>query len=110
MPIASEVLPRDVNLADNGHIEAGDEEIQTALYYTGVTFYDLARGSEMDPEMFAQSAAHLQTLVSRYPNEEDSGPTNNWMAPRDAYAKLRAIFEGSMRGRTGSWFSRLPCS
>ena len=32
--------------------------------------------------------------------EEDAGPTNNWMAPKDAYAKLGALFEGSMRGRT----------
>jgi phosphoenolpyruvate carboxykinase (GTP) len=32
--------------------------------------------------------------------EEDAGPTNNWMPPDEAYAKLGAIFEGSMRGRT----------
>ncbi|MBI3879889.1 MAG: phosphoenolpyruvate carboxykinase (GTP) [Verrucomicrobia bacterium] len=33
-------------------------------------------------------------------NPEDAGPTNNWMAPRDMYAKLRALCEGAMRGRT----------
>ncbi len=32
--------------------------------------------------------------------QEDAGPTNNWMSPEEAYAKLGAIFEGSMRGRT----------
>ena len=32
--------------------------------------------------------------------EEDAGTTNNWMSPDEAYAKLGAIFEGSMRGRT----------
>ncbi len=31
---------------------------------------------------------------------EDAGPTNNWMSPEEAKAKVRPIFEGSMRGRT----------
>ena len=33
-------------------------------------------------------------------NEEDAGPTNNWMAPPDMYAKLNALLKGSMKGRT----------
>ena len=32
--------------------------------------------------------------------KEDAGHTNNWMAPADAYAKLRPLFDGSMKGRT----------
>ena len=31
---------------------------------------------------------------------EDAGPTNNWMSPDDAYARLSDIFRDSMRGRT----------
>jgi phosphoenolpyruvate carboxykinase (GTP) len=34
------------------------------------------------------------------PTREEAGPTNNWMAPADAYRKLGALFEGAMRGRT----------
>ena len=34
------------------------------------------------------------------PKREDAGPTNNWMAPDEAYRRLGAIFRGSMRGRT----------
>jgi len=30
----------------------------------------------------------------------DAGPTNNWLAPKEAYAKLGDIFRGSMKGRT----------
>ena len=33
-------------------------------------------------------------------DKEDAGPTNHWMAPREAYEKLGAIFKGSMKGRT----------
>ena len=32
--------------------------------------------------------------------EEGAGPTNNWMAPSDAYAKLGSLFDGAMKGRT----------
>lgn len=30
----------------------------------------------------------------------DAGPTNNWLAPDDAYRRAREILAGSMRGRT----------
>jgi phosphoenolpyruvate carboxykinase (GTP) len=32
--------------------------------------------------------------------KEEAGPTNNWMAPDEAKAKVGAIFDGAMRGRT----------
>jgi phosphoenolpyruvate carboxykinase (GTP) len=32
--------------------------------------------------------------------KEDAGPTNNWMAPADAKARVRPLFDGAMKGRT----------
>ncbi|MBI2870330.1 MAG: phosphoenolpyruvate carboxykinase (GTP) [Candidatus Omnitrophica bacterium] len=32
-------------------------------------------------------------------SKSDAGPTNNWMAPDEAYRKCGAIFKGSMKGR-----------
>jgi phosphoenolpyruvate carboxykinase (GTP) len=34
------------------------------------------------------------------PTKDEAGPTNNWMAPKDAYDKLGKLFDGSMKGRT----------
>ena len=32
--------------------------------------------------------------------EEDAGPTNNWMDPKEAYEKLGKLFDSAMKGRT----------
>jgi phosphoenolpyruvate carboxykinase (GTP) len=34
------------------------------------------------------------------PTKQEAGPTNNWMDPTEAYAKVGKIFDGSMKGRT----------
>jgi phosphoenolpyruvate carboxykinase (GTP) len=34
------------------------------------------------------------------PTKDEAGPTNNWMAPDEAYQKLGKLFDGSMKGRT----------
>jgi phosphoenolpyruvate carboxykinase (GTP) len=34
------------------------------------------------------------------PTEDEAGPTNNWMSPKAMYARLRALCDGAMRGRT----------
>jgi len=41
---------------------------------------------------------HLTFVCTR--TQEAAGPTNNWMDPKEAYAKLGALFDGAMKGRT----------
>ena len=41
---------------------------------------------------------HLTFICTK--TKEAAGPTNNWMAPEEAYGKLTKLFHGSMKGRT----------
>ncbi|MFH1692221.1 MAG: phosphoenolpyruvate carboxykinase (GTP) [Candidatus Omnitrophota bacterium] len=41
---------------------------------------------------------HLTFICTK--DKEDAGPTNNWMAPKDAYKKAGTYFRASMKGRT----------
>ncbi len=41
---------------------------------------------------------HLTFICTK--KKSEAGPNNNWMSPRTAYSKARAIFKGAMRGRT----------
>ena len=50
-----------------------------------------------DPDDVAR-VEHLTFVCHQ--KEEDAGPNNHWMAPADAHAKMDALFDGCMRGRT----------
>ena len=50
-----------------------------------------------DPEDVAR-VEHLTFICTE--QEEDAGPNNHWMNPADAHAKIDALFEGCMEGRT----------
>jgi len=41
---------------------------------------------------------HLTFICTN--KKEAAGPTNNWMSPKEAYEKAKALFNGSMKGRT----------
>ena len=41
---------------------------------------------------------HLTFVCTR--SKEAAGPNNNWMDPKEAYAKLGKLYDGSMKGRT----------
>jgi phosphoenolpyruvate carboxykinase (GTP) len=41
---------------------------------------------------------HLTFIASR--NQDDAGPTNNWMAPEAARERVGPLFDGAMKGRT----------
>ena len=50
-----------------------------------------------DPDDVAR-VEHLTFVCTQ--DEDDAGPNNNWMAPEAAHAKIDALFDGAMRGRT----------
>ncbi len=50
-----------------------------------------------DPQDVAR-VEHLTFICSD--NEEDAGPTNNWMSPAEANERVRPLYKGCMKGRT----------
>ncbi|MBS1155307.1 MAG: phosphoenolpyruvate carboxykinase [Proteobacteria bacterium] len=72
-------------LAD-GELIALDQKKHPGCFYHRSARNDVAR------------VEHLTFICSH--KQEDAGPTNNWMAPQEAYAKLGELYKGCMRGRT----------
>ncbi|MFN2301755.1 MAG: phosphoenolpyruvate carboxykinase, partial [Gammaproteobacteria bacterium] len=50
-----------------------------------------------DPSDVARTE-HLTFVCTE--NEADAGPNNHWMSPADGHAKVDALFDGAMQGRT----------
>ncbi len=66
-------------------IELNQKKLPRSLYHR-TALNDVAR------------TEHLTYICTK--KREDAGPTNNWMPPKDAYAKAKSYFRGSMKGRT----------
>ena len=93
--------PDDVVLID------GSEEIYKALTDEAIATGEMIKLNEKTypgcllhrtrPNDVARVEART-FICSR--KEEDAGPTNNWMDPKEMYAKLNAILDGAYKGRT----------
>jgi phosphoenolpyruvate carboxykinase (GTP) len=80
---------RDRLVADclaTGELIALNQQTHPGCYLHRSASHDVAR------------TEHL-TFISTV-NKDDAGPTNNWMAPDEARAKLTPLFDGAMKGRT----------
>lgn len=71
---------------ETGELTKLDEEKLPGCYLHRTAVNDVARVED-------------RTLICCR-KEEDAGPTNNWMDPEKAYAMLKGIYAGSMKGRT----------
>lgn len=76
---------RDLSIS-TGEMEALNQEKLPGCYIHRTAINDVAR------------VEHRTFICSR--KEEDCGPTNNWWNPTEAYATLREMFDGVMKGRT----------
>lgn len=85
----------------------GSEEERDRLEAHSVSIREMYR---LDQEKYPGCLLHRTAIndVARVEHrtfictskKEDAGPTNNWMAPADAYDKVGRLFDGSMKGRT----------
>lgn len=66
-------------------IKLNDEKLPGCYYY------------RTDPKDVARDEKRTVICTTE---EKDAGPTNNWVQKDEMYAKMRKLFDGSMKGRT----------
>ena len=76
---------KQIALGTGEMIQLNQEKMPGCLYY------------RTNPKDVARDEKRT-VICSR--RQEDAGPTNNWVAPEEMYARLRELFDGSMKGRT----------
>jgi len=75
----------EIALAE-GAIEPLNQDKLPGCYYSRSNPNDVAR------------VEHLTFICT--PTKDEAGPTNNWLAPDEAYKKMSGLFDGAMKGRT----------
>jgi len=99
--VASRTQPEDVVWCDGS-----DNEYKRFIQ----KMQDAGTLSELNSDTYPECYLHLSdpSDVARVEHltyvctesEIEAGPNNNWMSPADGHAKIDALFDGAMRGRT----------
>src|SRR3989338_76966 len=84
----------------------GSEDEKTRLERESITNGELIElNPKKLPGCFLHRTAHNDVARTEHltfictSKKEDAGPNNNWMVPKEAYAKAGAMFQGAMKGR-----------
>jgi len=94
-------LPAKIHWCDGS--EAEDQALKAIMLGTGDL---IALNPQTHPNCYLHRSdpsdvarvEHLTFVCT--PEREDAGPNNNWMEPAAAHAKIDALFQGCMAGRT----------
>jgi phosphoenolpyruvate carboxykinase (GTP) len=93
--------PAQIQWCDGSEEEAA--RIEDQLFREGRTFplnektYPNCILHRSDPSDVARTEKVTYICTE---SREEAGPTNNWIAPAEAKKSMRALFDGSMKGRT----------
>ena len=98
---AKHTLPAKIHWCDGS--EAEDQALKVMMLDTGDL---IALNPQTHPNCYLHRSdpsdvarvEHLTFVCT--PEREDAGPNNHWMEPAAAHAKIDALFEGCMAGRT----------
>jgi phosphoenolpyruvate carboxykinase (GTP) len=99
--VAKLTKPKNIVFCDGS--EAENERVLAEMIRQGRTFqlnqehYAHCHLCRSDPHDVARTE-HLTFICT--PKKDDVGPTNNWMDPDEARAKVKPLFDGAMRDRT----------
>ncbi|MEQ8207868.1 MAG: phosphoenolpyruvate carboxykinase (GTP) [Woeseia sp.] len=99
--VATLTKPDQIHWCDGS--DAENQRLTEEMLASGVL-------SELDSATYPNCYLHLSdpSDVARVehltfvctPERDDAGPNNHWMEPAEAHAKVDALFDGAMRGRT----------
>jgi phosphoenolpyruvate carboxykinase (GTP) len=99
--VASFTKPERVAFCDGGVIEARMLEERMLADGTLLRLNESAHPRSFLHRSHPSDVARTEKLTFICTkDQDDAGPTNNWMAPTNADSDVWPLFEGSMRGRT----------